>query len=217
MAGAGSVTDADGVGEGGKTRRARAGHQEVLGETIAKFELFRHGWNPYSRFLDHEKIDLVARKNTGSEILYADVQVKQSRLYPVGERWARPLFDVTSWGFFKPDTFDSCNPNLVVAMVLVHPDPEGEGASITDYRGDIFLFSALEFSRMLKEAVPSLDNVKVFLVRDAHDAARWYWCRRWDKGMSLSPDCVIDISKHRQALGVLDAVAFRHAFSDPPG
>ena len=38
--------------------RSRAGHYEILGETYAKFEFFEKGWNPYSRFLDVDKVVL---------------------------------------------------------------------------------------------------------------------------------------------------------------
>ena len=42
--------------------RSRAGHYEILGETYAKFEFFEKGWNPYSRFLDVDKVDLILRR-----------------------------------------------------------------------------------------------------------------------------------------------------------
>lgn len=196
-----------------KTRRSRAGHQEILGETIAKFELFKCGWNPYTRFLDHEKIDLVARKNTGQEILYVDVQVKQNRVYAVGKGWARELFDLTSWGFQTPSRFDHCNPNLVVVIVLVHR--EDTGASVTDYKGDIFVFGARRFRELLGMAVASGskgDSVKVYIARDRNDPSRWYWCKRWRKGMTIDPDSVVDVTEHRQAFATLDDLAFRHRY-----
>jgi hypothetical protein len=43
--------------------RRRAGHYKILGETFAKFEFFQHGWNPYSRFVDVDKVDFVLRRN----------------------------------------------------------------------------------------------------------------------------------------------------------
>jgi hypothetical protein len=48
--------------------RRRAGHQEILGETLAKFEFFQHGWHPYSRFLDVDKIDLILRRRRGADV-----------------------------------------------------------------------------------------------------------------------------------------------------
>jgi hypothetical protein len=44
-----------------KEIKLKAGHQEILGETIAKFEFFESGWNPDSRFLDVDKVDLILR------------------------------------------------------------------------------------------------------------------------------------------------------------
>ena len=43
-------------------KQQQAGHYEVLGETYAAFELFENGWNPYSRFLDVDKVDFILRK-----------------------------------------------------------------------------------------------------------------------------------------------------------
>jgi hypothetical protein len=60
---------------------ARAGHQEIQGETIAKFEFFQHDFNPYSRYLDTDKVDLVLRRRVHDRVQYADVQVKYGRLY----------------------------------------------------------------------------------------------------------------------------------------
>ena len=42
----------------------KAGHYEIQGETIAKFEFFENGYNPYSRYLDVDKVDIVLRKKT---------------------------------------------------------------------------------------------------------------------------------------------------------
>ena len=37
----------------------RSRHLEIIGETAAKLLLFQKGWNPYSRFLDQDKVDLI--------------------------------------------------------------------------------------------------------------------------------------------------------------
>lgn len=192
-----------------KSIRAKAGHQEILGETIAKFELFRNGWNPYSRFLDHERIDLVARKNTGTAILYVDIQVKKVTLFKVGETWAKDLIDVVAWRFMKPNAFDDCNPNLAVALVLVHGENQD---AITDYDGDLFIFRVDEFADLLKQAVPSKDQVKIYLGRSVSEPSRWFWCRSWKKGMTLSEEHAIEVSRYRQGFEALHDIAFRHEF-----
>ena len=67
--------------------RSRAGHYEILGETYAKFEFFENGWNPYTRFLDVDKVDLILRRRIGDQIVYREIQVKFGKLYPVGPAW----------------------------------------------------------------------------------------------------------------------------------
>ena len=90
--------------------RRKAGHYEILGETYAKFEFFQKGWNPYSRFLDVDKVDLILRRTKGGSPVYREVQVKFGKLYRVGAAWERRLFDVTSWRFFRNDEFDRVSP-----------------------------------------------------------------------------------------------------------
>src|SRR5690242_18440448 len=85
--------------------KRKAGHYEILGETLAKFEFFEHGWNPYSRFLDVDKVDLILRRSGQGKPVYREVQVKFGKLYPVGPAWERQLFDITSWRFFRSDEF----------------------------------------------------------------------------------------------------------------
>src|ERR1017187_10808916 len=85
--------------------RSKAGHYEVLGETYAKFEFFEKGWNPYTRFLDVDKVDLILRRRIGGQIVYREIQVKFGKLYPVGSAWEREHFDFTSWRFFKEEEF----------------------------------------------------------------------------------------------------------------
>jgi len=81
--------------------RRGAGHYEILGETYAKFEFFENGWNPYTRFLDVDKVDLILRRRHQNRPFYREVQVKYGKLYPVGSNWERALFDYTSWRFFR--------------------------------------------------------------------------------------------------------------------
>lgn len=59
-----------------KNYKLKAGHYEIQGETIAKFELFEQKWNPYSRYLDVDKIDLILRKRLKNKTVYREIQVK---------------------------------------------------------------------------------------------------------------------------------------------
>src|SRR6266540_5580899 len=64
--------------------RRRAGHYEILGETYATFEFFQQGWNPYTRFLDVDKVDLILRRSQAGIPCYREVQVKFGKLFRVG-------------------------------------------------------------------------------------------------------------------------------------
>ena len=63
------------------TSESKAGHKEIIGETIAKLVLHRHGFNPYSRFLDKEAIDLIVRNDKGGKVTYNEIQIKYSKKY----------------------------------------------------------------------------------------------------------------------------------------
>jgi hypothetical protein len=51
----------------------------VLGETYAKFEFFEKGWNPYTRFLDLDKVDLILRRRTTTGRLYREISGQVQR------------------------------------------------------------------------------------------------------------------------------------------
>lgn len=196
-----------------KSRFKKAGHQEILGETIAKLEFFKHGWNPYSRFLDHESIDFVVRKRTQHSILYADVQVKKVTLYSVTEKWQSEMFDVVAWRFFGKDDFRDANPNLAIALVFVHQD-QGEGGSVYEFEGDLFIFEAARLSSLIGQGIASKEKVKMYLGRSRHDPTRWFWCREWRKGMSFGLESVIEVTDARGNVDLLDQLAFCHKIPD---
>lgn len=174
--------------------RRRAGHQEVVGETLARIEFFEEGWNPYSRFLDTEKIDLLLRRRLGDETLYREIQVKYGRLYSYGSPWEERLFDQTSWRFFKDDEFDEYlgSTNLFIAYVLA--PPEG-------YRGDMFLFTVQEFVSLLQLAPRSGKGGrrKVYLSRVKTDPGRWVLRTATRKFDALTDKTTIDVTEHRRA------------------
>jgi len=140
-----------------ETRR-KAGHYEILGETYAKFEFFENGWNPYSRFLDVDKVDLILRRKVNGKKVYREVQVKYGKLYEVGPAWERELFDVTSWRFFKEDEFTAYlnDGDFFIAYVL---------AADIGYRGDIFIFPVRDFVEIIRCGIPSKGQRKVYISR----------------------------------------------------
>jgi len=151
------------IGESVKTltqTRRKAGHQEILGETYAKFEFFEHKWNPYSRFLDEDKVDLILRRRFGRDIIYREVQVKYGKLYQCGPKWERVHFDITSWRPFKHDAFDSLAGRSNFFICFVFATEKDDTDEDSGYRGDIFLFPIDDFIRLLESAmVPTARNL----------------------------------------------------------
>jgi len=144
-----------------KKRKQKAGHQEILGETLAKFEFFQHGWHPYTRFLDVDKVDLVLRRRCGHFVEYRDIQVKFGKLYNIEmAKWEKSLFATTSWRFFTiKELHELENRNeLYLAYVLSKDDR---------YQGDIFIFPVQKFVAAVKQSVKSGDDrYKLYISRE---------------------------------------------------
>src|SRR5437879_6209212 len=139
--------------------RRKAGHYEILGETYAKFEFFENDWNPYSRFLDVDKIDLILRrKNPSGEKLYREVQVKFGKMHEV-RAWERKLFDFSSFRTFKEDEFADQvdHKDFFIAYIL---------ARDSGYKGDIFIFPVRDFvEKVIRCAIPIRGGRKVYITR----------------------------------------------------
>ena len=170
-----------------KQDRLKAGHYEIQGETIAKFEFFENGFNPYSRYLDVDKVDLILRKREGNNIKYFEVQVKYGRLYDSSNK----LFDVTCWKMFGLDDFKDHRIALFVALVLAHP---------SGYKGDIFIFSSRDFCELIKNGIYTNTKKgkksKIYIARSVSDG-RWYL---WKKHgfASLDEETVLDVTRFRR-------------------
>jgi hypothetical protein len=179
-------------------RRRRAGHYEILGETYAKFEFFQKGWNPYSRFLDVDKVDLILRRTRERTPEYREVQVKFGKLYRVGPAWERQLFDVTSWRFFSDHEFTNSLPSLFIAYILSEDD---------QYRGDLFLFPVAAFSRIV-QAAPLVggDKRRVYISRDFREPDRWY-LRRRAQFNEISDKTCLEVTEYRRNFGLLESAA----------
>jgi hypothetical protein len=174
--------------------RRKAGHYEILGETYAKFEFFQKGWNPYSRFLDVDKVDLILRKTTKTGVVYREVQVKFGKLYRVGTAWERHLFDVTSWRFFKEDEFEDISSRLYIAYVMSEDD---------GYRGDFFIFPVREFTSIIRAAPMAGGKRRVFISR-CRDNSRCWVLRRRGKFEQVTDETCLDVSAYRRNFGLLD-------------
>jgi hypothetical protein len=186
--------------------RQRAGHYEVLGETYAKFEFFEAGWNPYSRFLDTDKVDLLLRRTISGNRTYREVQVKYGKLHEVKTSWERLFFDFTSWRFFKPDEFADYEhrEDFYIAYVL---------ARDIGYRGDIFVFPVREFVGVLNDSIPSGSRVKVYLSRCLGNDERWV-LRKKARFDEVNDESCLDVSHYRRNFAQLAADATPQAGSD---
>lgn len=175
----------------GKSERLKAGHYEIQGETIAKFEFFENGYNPYSRYLDIDKVDLILRSKQGNKINYAEIQVKFGRLYQCTPRWQRENFDYTSWKFFKLDEFKNSHKNLFVAYVLSNPN---------GYDGDIFIFPAEIFHKLINNCRTANTKkgklAKMYIAHCIHDN-KWYLWKEWNF-KQVNNETTIDVLKYRR-------------------
>lgn len=173
-----------------KKQFQQAGHYEIHGETIAKFEFFENGFNSYSRYLDIDKVDLILRKKEGELTKYFDIQVKYGRLYECRGKWEQKYFDITSWRFFKPDEF-SKSKSLFIAYVLSLPG---------HYNGDIFIFPALKFNEIINQSIPCNTKkgkqFKVYIARDKLNNNWYLWKKRPFE--SITTDTCIDLTKYRR-------------------
>jgi len=179
-----------------KIKKLKAGHAEILGETLAKFEFFEAGWNPYERFLDTDKVDLLLRKKVDDQIFHREIQVKYGKLYDCGVKWEKKLFDVTSWRFFNPNEFDEYKnrDDFFVAYVLAHD---------SGYNKDIFIFPIADFHNFLGQAISSGTRKKVYISRFQYDPTKWF-LRKQSKFTIVDSTSCIEVTKYRRNFELLD-------------
>jgi hypothetical protein len=184
-------------------KRSQAGHPEILGETYAKFEFFENGWNPYSRFLDVDKVDLILRSRRRSKTgqrIYREIQVKFGKLYPVGSAWERELFDFTSWRFFKEEEFAGLldQKDFFIAYVLSrYPDSYNP-----KYQGDIFIFPIRDFDNIIRNGISSKGQRKVYISRLKGKQERWV-LRRANRFSEITEETCLDVTVYRRNFAAL--------------
>ncbi len=178
--------------------RSKAGHYEVLGETYAKFEFFENGWNPYSRFLDVDKVDMVLRRREPGRRIYREVQVKFGKLHEVRQKWERRLFDFTSWRFFKENEFAEQldQGDFFIAYVLSRDK---------QYRDDIFIFPVRDFvDKIIRCAIRCGNGQrKVYISRLKGESERWV-LRRKNRFTEVTDEVCLDVSEYRRNFRLLD-------------
>jgi hypothetical protein len=125
--------------------RQKAGHQEILGETLAKFEFFQKGWHPYSRFLDIDKVDLILRRRLTDKIVHREVQVKFGKLYTRMSAWEHEFFTCSSWRFFTEKDLDDMTERVGLFLAYVLSRDEG-------FKGDILIFPINDFVEIVRSS-----------------------------------------------------------------
>lgn len=181
----------------GKGDKLKAGHYEIQGESIAKFEFFDNGFNPYSRYLDVDKVDLILRKREKKAIRYIEVQVKYGRLYNCGPKWQKKLFDVTAWKMFKISEFQDTRKDLFIVFVFSHPD--------FGYRGDMFIFPSAFLNELIKVGIhvntKKGKQCKVYIARSKDN--KWYFLKK-AKFDEISNITTTDVTNHRRNFNILE-------------
>lgn len=175
--------------------RRKAGHYEILGETLAKFEFFEAGWNPYQRYLDVDKVDFILRRRHLDLVDYCEVQVKYGKLYDCTLKWERPLFDLSSWRFFTDGEFSDVahRRDFYLTYVLAHD---------SGYAGDLFIFPISVFHNLLNRAVVSGEKRIVWISRSKLNKDRWYF-RIARNFASIDQSTCIDVTEYRRNFAVL--------------
>jgi hypothetical protein len=172
-----------------KEMKQKSGHQEILGETLAKFEFFQHGWHPYTRFLDVDKIDLILRRRRDSRVEYREIQVKYGKLYRCTRNWELPLFSHSSWRFFTEKNLTDLTDRggLFLAYVLAPDD---------GFKGDMFIFPIETFAKIVRRS-DRLRNgsYRVYISKTHGESPRWY-VRRLPNFDKLDSSTTIDVTKH---------------------
>ena len=165
--------------------KQKAGHQEILGETIAKFEFFENGWNPYSRFLDVDKLDLILRRRLPSRVVHREVQVKFGKLFECTLAWEKPLFSCTSFRFFSEENLDYMTEQkgLFLAYVL---SPDG------GFKGDMLIFPIDDFAEKVRMSYKAGNGkYKVYISRKLGDENHWF-VRRQPKFNVIDDETTVD-------------------------
>ena len=173
-----------------KEIKQKAGHQEILGETIAKFEFFENCWQPYSRFLDVDKVDLILRRRLPGGIVSREVQVKFGKLFECKLAWEKPLFSCTSWRFFTEKNLDDMTKQkgLFLAYVL---SPDG------GFKGDMLIFPIADFAKIVRMTYKSGNGkYKVYISRKLGDEPHWFVRRRPKSFNVIDEETTVDVTPY---------------------
>jgi hypothetical protein len=178
----------------------RSGHLEIIGETAAKLLLFQQGWNPYSRFLDVDKVDLILRRNRNNAPEYREIQVKYRRLFEPDKqtRWDSKLFSATAWYNASLDEFASHRPGFFVMFVFGYPDRRIEK--------DVLIFPSLVLHEIIQRAPlhkKDGDTKSLYISKSCADS-RWYVRLTRSKIAQIDVTNCEDVTEYRNNFAILD-------------
>ena len=178
----------------------RSGHLEIIGETAAKLLLFQKGWNPYSRFLDVDKVDLILRRNRNNITEYREIQVKYRKLFKPEKpsRWDAKLFSATAWYTADVNEFASHREGFFVMFIFGYPDREIEK--------DVLIFP----SRVLHEIIQrsplhkKQGDQRVLYISKSCTDSRWYIRLTRKKFDQIDDNNCEDVTKYLNNFSILD-------------
>lgn len=178
----------------------RSGHLEIIGETAAKLLLFQQGWNPYSRFLDVDKVDLILRRNRKNAPEYREIQVKYRRLYEPDKpsRWDSKLFSSTAWYTADKDEFASHRPGFFVMFIFGYPNRQIEK--------DVLIFPSRDLHEIIQHSPLHKKNgdTKVLYISKSCADSRWFVRLTRKKFDQIDANTGEDVTKYRNNFAILD-------------
>jgi hypothetical protein len=178
----------------------RSGHLEIIGETAAKLLLFQQGWNPYSRFLNVDKVDLILRRNRTNIPEYREIQVKYRRLF-VGtqsSQWHTKFFSATAWYAADLNEFASHRPGFFVMFIFGYPDRQIEK--------DVLIFPSRDLHEIIQRCpLQKKDsNTRGLYISRSCSDSRWYVRLTRRKFTQIDATTGVDVTKYRNNFAVLD-------------
>ena len=141
----------------------KAGHKEVIGETIAKLVLFRNKFNVYSRFLDVDAVDMIVRNKKNDKITYNEIQIKYSKYYEGNKDF---------WFSVKKSTFD---PRYYFYFMFICADEDC-----------IFIIPSLTLNDFLQK-MTFLEKDKKWDIHIVNRNDRWYFTtKKGEKNIDIT-------------------------------
>lgn len=179
-----------------KSEKVKPGHQEIIGETLAKLWFFENGWDPYDRFLDRFKVDFVLRTQKQPDPIYRDIQVKFRSLHEP-PKWMKPMFCSQTGIALGKDEFKDHRPQLFIVVVL--------RAKTKPNQVDYFVFPSDWFRSRVEEApFYKADVSKIVSFAKGTEGDDWFILKQRKQFKSISPETCLSIKEYRNNASLLD-------------